>query len=115
MPRDKKPEVKSDDLCAEGLGECGSDCDQRCKARHIPAENPQGRCNRLGNEALCECLYSCRMTPPPGKVCQDGLGQCSAKCNNDCCSAKCASKHNGGQGYCDTNVGIRLCQCSYPC
>ncbi|XP_004148336.2 defensin-like protein 182 [Cucumis sativus] len=113
------PVVGNKDICTEGLGPCGTNCDARCKAQHSPNENPQGSCDQIGSSiSLCNCLYSCdRSTPMPKPPlnCISGLGLCTAQCKSDCCNAKCGQQYKGGEGFCDTNVGVSLCQCSHPC
>ncbi|XP_058198485.1 defensin-like protein 183 [Rhododendron vialii] len=102
--------------CLEGLGLCGSDCDQRCKSRHPPGSS-SGSCDFTLNPPLCTCYYSCGKQPPapPQRNCHGGLGRCSQKCNTKCCNASCAAKFNYGQGYCDDSAGVSICQCQYVC
>ncbi|XP_061991983.1 defensin-like protein 182 [Rosa rugosa] len=86
------------DICSEGLGECGNDCDERCRSKHL-GQNPQGSCETEILPPLCTCNYECGSLPPsppepPKRDCNAGLGPCSADCSDDCCNSECASQFN---------------------
>ncbi|KAI8019448.1 Defensin-like protein 183 [Camellia lanceoleosa] len=109
------PVAKSETrICTDGLGLCGKDCNQRCVAKH---PGGQGTCDPTIKPELCSCQYNCDTppNPPKQKRCNAGLGQCSFACQTHCCNDKCAKMFKNGQGFCDDNAGVNLCQCQYDC
>ncbi|GMH31331.1 hypothetical protein Nepgr_033174 [Nepenthes gracilis] len=106
------------EICQDGLGLCGEDCQQRCQQKHAGG---QGSCDYPLSLPLCTCYYTCGQDPPPRpRRCNDNNGVCSAKeCWNDCCNSKCIDKYAGKQavGTCQEAVGTayNLCLCEFNC
>ncbi|KAL5734019.1 hypothetical protein ACOSP7_031880 [Xanthoceras sorbifolium] len=51
--------------CSEGLGLCGTDCNERCNKKHNGGG--QGSCDNQIHPPLCTCFYYC-YDPPSGKL-----------------------------------------------
>lgn len=104
----------AEEIRAEALGECGSDCKGRCEAKH---PGGQGRCDTRPGNSTCICQYgSTETNPAKNKRCRVASDECNAQCDDACCDNRCFVQYPGGTGSCYSPISpFVICLCSYDC
>ncbi|QHO06810.1 hypothetical protein HN51_065818 [Arachis hypogaea] len=102
------------DRCKDDLlGDCTSDCNQKCVAAHPGGEGICGP--SLGFRNRCWCYYEC----PPLKKCQDSFFIDRGCADNTKCDLACAAKYpgKGAEGTCGFRATLKRwsCDCTYFC